>query len=106
MTTYRSRDWTRRRVLRTIPAVLAPALAPLELVAMPAAANPQPPFSKFVDIAQSAGLHETMTYGGTTAVTYIIESMGGGCAFFDYDNDGWMDIFILGGRKLEGVPEG
>jgi hypothetical protein len=32
--------------------------------------------------------------------------MGGGCAFFDYDNDGWMDIFILGGRKLEGIPAG
>jgi len=32
--------------------------------------------------------------------------MGGGCAFFDYDNDGWMDIFILGGRTLEGIPEG
>jgi hypothetical protein len=32
--------------------------------------------------------------------------MGGGCAFFDYDNDGWMDIFILGGRHLEAVPPG
>jgi hypothetical protein len=32
--------------------------------------------------------------------------MGGGCAFFDYDNDGWMDIFILGGRRLEDIPAG
>jgi hypothetical protein len=32
--------------------------------------------------------------------------MGGGCAFFDYDNDGWMDIFILGGTRLEGAPAG
>jgi hypothetical protein len=32
--------------------------------------------------------------------------MGGGCAFFDYDNDGWFDIFILGGRRLESVPPG
>jgi hypothetical protein len=32
--------------------------------------------------------------------------MGGGCAFFDYDNDGWMDIFILGGRTLDGIPPG
>ena len=47
-----------------------------------------------------------MPYGGTTNVKYIIESMGGGCAFFDYDNDGWMDIFIVCGRKLEGIPAG
>jgi hypothetical protein len=47
-----------------------------------------------------------MPYGGTTNVKYIIESMGGGCAFFDYDNDGWMDIFILGGRKLDSIPSG
>ncbi len=45
-----------------------------------------------------------MYYGVPAAVTYIIEEMGGGCAFFDYDNDGWMDIFILGGRRLEDVP--
>ena len=37
---------------------------------------------------------------------YIIESMGGGCAFFDYDNDGWMDIFIIGGRRLDSKPAG
>ena len=30
--------------------------------------------------------------------------MASGCAFFDYDNDGWMDIFILGGRRLENTP--
>ena len=32
--------------------------------------------------------------------------MATGCAFFDYDNDGWMDIFILGGRTLAGTPPG
>ena len=46
-----------------------------------------------------------MVYGSPEAVTYIVEEMGGGCAFFDYDNDGWVDIFILGGRTLEGIPE-
>jgi hypothetical protein len=47
-----------------------------------------------------------MFYGNPDKVTYIIEEMGGGCAFFDYDNDGWMDIFIVGGRTLEGIPPG
>jgi len=32
--------------------------------------------------------------------------MGPGCAFFDYDNDGWIDIFTLNGRRLEGSPPG
>jgi len=47
-----------------------------------------------------------MIYGGIELDTYIVESMGGGCAFFDYDNDGWMDIFIIGGTRLEGPPAG
>jgi len=64
------------------------------------------PFSKFTDVAHSAGLTKTMFYGNPDKVTYIIEEMGGGCAFFDYDNDGWMDIFIVGGRTLEGIPPG
>lgn len=62
------------------------------------------PFSRFTDIAREAGLTAPMIYGGVDRDTYIIESMGGGCAFFDYDNDGWMDIFILGGSRLEGAP--
>jgi hypothetical protein len=37
---------------------------------------------------------------------YILESTGCGCAFLDYDNDGWMDIFVLSGTRLEGAPEG
>ncbi len=32
--------------------------------------------------------------------------MGCGCALFDYDNDGWLDIFILCGTRFEAAPEG
>jgi hypothetical protein len=93
-------------LLRAAPALAAPALLPPGMGALLPAAQPAAPFSKFTDVATAAGLTETMHYGGIARVTYIIESMGGGCAFFDYDNDGWMDIFIVGGRKLEGIPEG
>jgi hypothetical protein len=106
MSKTRARNWTRRRLLRTAPAALAPAFVPPALDAMLHAATVTAPFSKFVDVAHSAGLTETMFYGGTTSVKYIIESVGGGCAFFDYDNDGWMDIFIVGGRRVEDVPPG
>jgi enediyne biosynthesis protein E4 len=97
--------WTRRRLLQAVPAALASAFVRYGWGAIPAAKN-QPPFSRFVDVAASAGLTQTMFYGEGTRATYVTEIMGGGCAFFDYDNDGWMDIFILGGRRLESVPPG
>ena len=64
------------------------------------------PYSRFTDIAQLAGLTAPTIYGDVEQIRYIIESMGGGCAFFDYDNDGWMDIFILGGTRLDGTTAG
>jgi len=102
----KSGNWTRRRMLRTIPAALV-SLVPSQLKSLLPQSKPaSAPFSRFVDVAESAGLTKTMVYGGTDHITYIIELNGGGCAFFDYDNDGWMDIFIIGGRRLEGIPPG
>ncbi len=66
----------------------------------------RPPFSRLTNVAARAGLTQPMVYGYPDHVTYIVESMGGGCAFFDYDNDGWMDLLLLGGRTLEGTPTG
>ena len=98
--------WTRRRLLRAAPAALAPALVPRGLHAAIPAQKSEVPFSRFADVAQAAGLTEPILYGEPDSFTYIIESMATGCAFFDYDNDGWMDIFILGGRTLAGTPPG
>jgi hypothetical protein len=98
--------WTRRRLLQTVPAALASAFVRAGWCAIPGTAKNPPPFSRFVDVAARAGLTQTMFYGEGTSATYVTEIMGGGCAFFDYDNDGWMDIFILGGRRLESVPHG
>jgi hypothetical protein len=128
--------WTRRRLLQSLPAMLAPLLLPADLGAAAARpdvlgaanlgpGNPGPanlglanlgpsnvslakaaPFSRFVDVTSSAGLTQTMFYSDPNHNTYIVEVAGGGCAFFDYDNDGWMDAFILGGRRLEGIPPG
>jgi len=104
----RTPRWTRRSLLKTFSALCASALIPRKLSADPPAnpAAPAKPFSRFTDVAQSAGLTKTMFYGIPEKVTYIVEEMGGGCAFFDYDNDGWMDIFIVGGRRLEDIPPG
>ena len=60
----------------------------------------------FVDIAPRAGLIEPVIYGGVEQKRYIIETNGCGVAFFDYDNDGWSDILLLTGTRLEGFPKG
>src|SRR6267154_1389561 len=60
----------------------------------------------FVDIAEQAGLRQPVIYGGVDHKQYIIETVGCGVAFIDYDNDGWMDIFLLSGTRIEGAPDG
>ncbi len=59
-----------------------------------------------MDVAQAAGLREPVIYGGVESKKYILEATGCGCAFIDYDNDGWMDIFLLSGTQLTGDPPG
>jgi hypothetical protein len=60
--------------------------------------------ARFTDVAAKAGLTQPVIYGEPDFATYILEQTGCGCAFFDYDNDGWMDIFILTGARLNGTP--
>jgi hypothetical protein len=93
--------WSRRQLMKTMPAALTPALIAGKLRAMLPALKPAAPFSRFVDVGHEAGLTEAAIFGDPGHFTYIIESMGGGCAFFDYDNDGWMDIFVVSGRRLQ-----
>ena len=58
----------------------------------------------FVDVAAAAGLSAPTIYGGVESKKYILESTGCGCAFIDYDNDGWMDIFLLCGTRIGAAP--
>ena len=49
---------------------------------------------QFIDVSRQAGIvwtHEN----GATPEKYLIETMGGGAAFIDYDNDGWLDIYLI-----------
>ena len=72
-------------------------------VARPAPSG-RPFHAYFVDVAAAAGLHAPVTYGGVDSKRYILEATGCGCAFLDYDNDGWIDIFLLSGTLLTGNP--
>jgi enediyne biosynthesis protein E4 len=58
----------------------------------------------FIDVAKEAGLVIPTIYGNPDSKDYILEATGCGCAFLDYDNDGWMDIFLLCGTRIEGAP--
>ena len=50
--------------------------------------------ANFIDIAEKAGLTAVNIFGGVDTKKYIIETTGTGVAIFDYDNDGWPDVFV------------
>ncbi len=60
----------------------------------------------FIDVAAESGLHVTTIFGGEHKNKYLLETTGCGIAFYDFDNDGWLDIFIVNGTRLEGFPAG
>jgi len=64
------------------------------------------PVVQFVDVTRQAGI-TIKTTSGSEEKMYIVEAKGGGAAvFLDYNGDGWMDIYIVNGSKLEGFPPG
>src|SRR5262245_24065818 len=58
--------------------------------------NPQ-----FVNVAREAGLRAKTIFGGERRNKFLLETTGCGCAFIDYDNDGWLDIFLVNGTRFE-----
>jgi len=66
------------------------------------ATSKPPAIADFIDIASTAGLSASNVFGGKESSTYILESTGTGTAIFDYDNDGWPDIFLVNGTRLDG----
>src|SRR3569833_87485 len=62
--------------------------------------------ARFTDVAAHAGLRDPVIYGPQDRMDFILESMGCGVAFIDFDNDGWLDIFLLSGTRREGPVPG
>jgi enediyne biosynthesis protein E4 len=56
---------------------------------------------QFIDVAKEAGLTIPNVWGGVDRKRYIIEAKGSGVAFFDYDNDGWLDIYLTNGTRFD-----
>jgi enediyne biosynthesis protein E4 len=57
----------------------------------------------FEDISRQAGLTSWKYSGGTAAKALIVESLGGGVALLDYDNDGWLDIYLVNGMTYDAL---
>ena len=54
----------------------------------------------FANITKAAGLDKFQHRSGTPAKETILETMGSGVALLDYDNDGWLDIYLLNGSTV------
>jgi hypothetical protein len=70
---------------------------------------PPPPTDigvSFVNVARESGLNRKTIFGGEHKNKYLLETTGCGVAFYDYDNDDWLDIFLVNGWRLEGFPQG
>ena len=57
----------------------------------------------FEDISRPSGLASWKYIGGTAAKALIVESLGGGVALLDYDNDGWLDIYLVNGMTYDAL---
>jgi hypothetical protein len=81
--------WRRRDFLRVFLGTLAgPAFGKF-------AAASEPPFYPFSEVSPSSSGITWSHTAGSSPDKYLPESTGAGCAFLDYDNDGWMDIYLV-----------
>jgi len=82
---------TRRELIAAFPALLAAA--------------PEAPGFQFSDVTAGAGI-DFRHNSGAFGEKYLPETMGSGCAFLDYNQDGWMDILLVNGMDWPGHKRG
>ena len=85
----------RRSFLRGLASAASISVLPLELFAGTTPESFNPGF-RLVNVTSSAGIqfqHNSGAYGGKL----LPETLGSGCAFLDYDRDGWQDILLING---------
>jgi hypothetical protein len=92
---------SRRQFLRTLgastAAIVAPEPAFHRLFTQPASSA-----LVFTDVTAKAGLSQARNVSGSPDnKQFLLEEMGGGVAFFDYDHDGWLDIFLINGTSFD-----
>jgi enediyne biosynthesis protein E4 len=69
-----------------------------------AGAQEKPLLPLFTDVTKQAGISFKHCLGDDE-ISSILEATGSGCALLDFDGDGWMDIYAVNGRYLEGISD-
>ncbi|HWL95326.1 MAG TPA: CRTAC1 family protein [Phycisphaerae bacterium] len=93
--------WSLKKTPPSVPPKETKFVAPERIVRSTAA-----PDVKFTDITAAAGI-DFIRENGAAGDKLLPETMGGGCAFFDYDNDGDQDIFLVNGTHWpDKMPKG
>src|SRR4051812_31879937 len=87
-------------VVAGLPACGRPSAQPLPL---PRAVSTTPPDPCFVNVAPEAGL-KTVLYCGGPNKDHILESVGTGAAFIDYDGDNRLDVYLVNAWALDEEP--
>jgi hypothetical protein len=95
-----ARPGTRPLHVPALSALAAPPLAAVVLASAPAIGPIQ-----FADRTAAAGLDFVTNYGEPGTATYILETTGAGAALFDFDADGWLDVYLVNGRALRQAGE-
>jgi hypothetical protein len=81
---------------------LTGAVLPVGLCAKSVLAAGPPLSAVFTDVTSSAGLSGARNISGDPdKKQFLLEEMGCGVAFFDFDNDGWLDIFLVNGTSFD-----
>ncbi|HEY1342538.1 MAG TPA: CRTAC1 family protein [Bryobacteraceae bacterium] len=73
----------------------------LATAAAPLVAAPADPGFRLVNVTKAAGI-DFRHNSGAFGAKYLPETMGPGCAFLDYDGDGWLDILLINGMDWPG----
>jgi hypothetical protein len=115
LSSFASRGRSRHRFPKTIllgPVLLALISFPLGAWILAQRRDPPTPSTnsqgeiRFVEVAPQAGLTTPNVWGGVTHKKFILETKGNGVAFLDYDNDGWLDIYLSNGMRPGDFPPG
>ena len=96
----------RRQCLRALFQVGLSSLTPLFLPSTGKTSTEDEYFPNYVDVASQAGLTSKTVLAGHESKDFLLSTTGGGIALLDYDNDGWLDIFIVNSWGLGGFPKG
>ncbi|HZF41179.1 MAG TPA: VCBS repeat-containing protein, partial [Blastocatellia bacterium] len=95
----------------TAPAVAATTATPTpEASASPSSSSSLPPLPAkfaevtFTDVTSQAGIRFKHN-NGAFGKKYLPETNGSGCAFLDYDNDGWQDILLINSTSFADAPK-